>query len=134
MELNFFYAKHKHKMWKMRLKAFLLGLEDFDENKITSSDDCDLGKWINEYAKEAYKDFPEMEELIQIHDKIHEIVKEIPTLKKKNKLQEANQKYELLKKESDRLLQKLGKIEQREKQLLNLDKENQLNPQYGSSI
>ncbi|MCF8334957.1 MAG: CZB domain-containing protein [Bacteroidales bacterium] len=116
MELNFFYAKHKHRMWKMKLKAFLLGLDELDENKIVSSDSCILGQWINNYGWEAYKEYPEMKKFVDLHEKIHQIVRDIPGLKKKNKLEEARNKFKELDKESDKLIELLDILQQKEKQ------------------
>ena len=114
MELNFFYAKHKHRMWRMKLKAFLLDLDDLSEKEITSSNDCILGKWINEYGWEAYKDHPEMKEFVDLHERIHDIVSEMPNLKKANKLKEAQKKYEQLERESDELINLLEKLQEKE--------------------
>ncbi|MFP4620474.1 MAG: CZB domain-containing protein [Bacteroidales bacterium] len=114
MELNFFYAKHKHRMWRMKLKAYLLDLDDLDEREIISSNDCILGKWLNEYGWEAYKDYPEMKEFVDLHEKIHEIVSEMPKLKKANKLKKADEKYRQLEQESDTLINLLEKIQEKE--------------------
>lgn len=114
MELNFFYAKHKHRMWKMKLKAYLLDLDDLDEKEIISSNDCILGQWINEYGWETYKEHPEMKEFVNLHEKIHDIVSEMPTLKKANKLQLAREKFEILEQESDKLIHLLEQIQEKE--------------------
>ena len=114
MELNFFYAKHKHKMWKMHLKAYLLDIDDIDEKRIVSSNDCELGKWINGFAINKYKDNPDLEQLIQIHNKIHVIVKDIPRLKKKGEIEKAQENYNNLEKESQRLIKILETFEVKE--------------------
>jgi len=124
MELNFFYAKHKHRMWRMKLKAFLLDLDDLREQEIISPNDCILGKWINEYGWDAYKDYPEMKEFVDLHNKVHEIVGEIPALKKANKKKEADEKYKQLEQESDKLINLLEKIQEKEE-----NKEQNLEPQ-----
>jgi len=114
MELNFFYAKHKHKMWKMHLKAYLLGLDDFDEKRIVSSKDCELGKWINAFAKNKYKGHPELSNLIRLHDNIHQIVIDIPDLKKQGKVDEAYKKLHLLENESAKFIAILEALEKEE--------------------
>ena len=124
MELNFFYAKHKHRMWRMKLKAFLLDLDDLREQEIISPNDCILGKWINEYGWDAYKDYPEMKKFVNLHNKVHEIVGEIPALKKANKMKEADKKYKQLEQESDKLINLLEKIQEKEE-----NKEQNLEPQ-----
>lgn len=129
MELNFFYAKHKHRMWRMKLKAFLLDLDDLDEKEIISSNDCILGKWINEYGWETYKDYPEMKEFVDLHERIHEIVKEMPDLKRANKLKEAQKKYEQLESESDKLIALLEKIQVKEDKEQEKEKEQELESQ-----
>ena len=54
MRLDFFYAKQKHRMWKIRVRAYLLDIDSFDKNKIKDHHSCDLGKWIDNYARENY--------------------------------------------------------------------------------
>ena len=117
MELNFFYAKHKHRMWKMKLKAFLLDLDELEESQITSSDNCILGQWINNYGWEAFKDYPEMEKFVNLHENIHQIVSTMPDLKRNNKHQEAWKKLQELEQESDKLIDLLDILRQKEEKV-----------------
>gem|GEM_PF-2051653 len=119
MELNFFYAKHKHRMWKMKLKAYLLGLDDLDENKIVSDQECELGQWINQVGWEAYKHHPEMQQLVDKHQLIHQVVEEIPKLKKTGDLQKATNQYNRLEEESDKLIGLIEAIEEKSKNINN---------------
>ena len=112
MGLNFFYAKHKHRMWKMHLKAFLLDLEDFEENRIVSSKDCRLGQWIQAVPADVAEEFNEWDRFLELHEKIHAIVKEIPDLKKKKKIDEAFQKIQELDENSNQLIGILDRFEE----------------------
>jgi len=98
----------------MKLIAFLLDLEDLTEQEVISPNSCILGKWINEYGWEAYKDYPEMQDLVDLHNKVHEIVSEILNLKKDKKLSEANKRYKELEKESDKLINLLKELKEKE--------------------
>jgi hypothetical protein len=105
----------------MKLKAFLLGLDDLREEEIISPNNCILGKWINEYGWEAYKGYPEMKEFVDLHNEVHNIVSEIPSLKKNNKLEKANERYRELEKESDKLINILERIQKKEEAKETLD-------------
>lgn len=113
MELNFFFAKQKHRMYKIHLKAFLIGLDQdlSDEIKDKDSTTCQLGQWIKQNANSKLSNFQEFKELAELHDKFHEKANTIITFKKEDQILEAKEEFKKLENISDTLLYLLTEIE-----------------------
>lgn len=115
MDLNFFYAKQKHRMWKIRMKAHCLGIEEMAVEQIASAHQCDLGKWIDSYAAEKYKDLSEMDELIMKHDNLHNLAKLIVEKKKAGDMEACQREFKTLEQHSTRIVELLDFIEVNQK-------------------
>ena len=111
MNLDFFLAKQKHIMWTIKLKAFLMDLQEFSVEQAVSHKSCDLGKWIYEYGYEAYKNYPEMVELELIHIDLHKSVKGIIEYKNSGKSHLAVEEFNKLQQISDKIVTLLNVLE-----------------------
>ena len=111
MELDFFIAKQKHNMWYLKLKAYLIELQEFSLEQATSYKACDLGKWLYSEGYERFKHFPEMIRLEKIHIELHNTIKEIIELKSNNNIEEAYKKLETLKIISIEIISLLDKLD-----------------------
>ncbi|MDO7743781.1 MAG: PAS domain-containing protein, partial [Pedobacter sp.] len=91
LTLDFRQAKSNHLLLKSRLHSFLYNISH-DGIQELSHHDCSLGKWIYNYAFQAYGHIPEMRDLEMIHADIHISTRKIETLHKQGKVQEAKLK------------------------------------------
>ena len=112
MILDFFGAKHKHLIWTIKLKAYLLDIQDIRIEEAISHKSCLLGQWIYEFGLEKYKEYPEMLELESVHKELHFNVQSIIELKSNGYLEEAVTNFDNLKKISDRIITLLDKLEE----------------------
>lgn len=113
MNLDFFMAIQKHHLWRIQLKAFLLGLQDLSANQAADHAGCQLGKWLYEYGLNAYPDIREVADLEEIHQQLHHSAQEIIAAKKSNDLPKAKELYGVLAKTSDELERLMNSIEEK---------------------
>ncbi|MEO6685205.1 MAG: CZB domain-containing protein, partial [Dyadobacter sp.] len=90
LELDFERAKAKHILFKTRLRSMLYGI-DTDETAVTSHKECEVERWIYEYALEKYGHIPEMQDLEKIHQKIHDCANELISLYKNGAVEKARE-------------------------------------------
>ncbi len=88
LELDFEQAKTRHLLFKTKLRSILYGAE-IDDQPVVSHLNCAVGKWINEHALKKYGHIPEMHQLELIHTNVHECAKELVSLYKDGKINEA---------------------------------------------
>ena len=117
MNIDFYLAKHKHLMWKIRLKAFLIGLKDMEEKQVVSHHDCDLGKWLDNFAMNEYKNIEELKKLEKLHIKMHNVVADIIRVKNENNMEEACKLYKMMKAYSDNIIALLDIVDNKLKQI-----------------
>jgi len=113
MNLDFFLIKQKHRMWCLKMKAYLLDIQEFDEERVISHSACDLGKWLSEVALPNYGNLPEIVELDTIHKIFHDTVKQIVMLKKQGFIHEAYIEFTNLKNTSESIIKWLDTIEEK---------------------
>lgn len=82
--VDFTNAKTKHLLWLTKLQAYLDGKDGLTEEQISSSHDCDLGKWLDTQGKMKYSTLSEMQELEKAHDEIHEVGEHIVKFNQEN--------------------------------------------------
>jgi methyl-accepting chemotaxis protein len=92
--LKFKTFKVKHRAWKTGLKDFLEGKDGLTEEQAISHKDCSLGKWMYAEGLQHYTTLPEMKRLETAHINLHEIVKNIVSLKKESKAADADIEYQ----------------------------------------
>ena len=100
-----------HLRWKGRLTRFLDGQEDLDPDKLASPDQCDLGKWLNSPGVRPFAKRPEYSSLIQLHNEMHALVKEVVVLHHSGKCTEALASVPLVGKLSNEVVAALSGLE-----------------------
>jgi len=96
MEINLFYAAHRHKMWLLYLKAYLLDIQEISEAFVNET--CYFEYWLNNYGLKAYSHLHELQEAEQAHNNFHNTVKNILRLKTENLINEAWEEIKILEK------------------------------------
>ncbi|HXY54135.1 MAG TPA: CZB domain-containing protein [Nitrospirota bacterium] len=109
--LTFKTFKVKHRAWTTRLKDFLEGKGGLTLEQAISHKDCSLGKWMYAEGLEHFSTIPEMKSLEKVHIHLHEIVKNIVSLKGEGKAAEANAEYLKIGPISDEIINLLTVIE-----------------------
>jgi len=103
--------KVKHRAWTTRLKDFLEGKGGLTEEQAISHKDCSLGKWMYAEGLRHYSTIPEMKTLEKVHINLHDIVKNIVSLKNEGKAAEADAEYLKIGPISDKIISLLTVIE-----------------------
>jgi len=123
MKINFFYAKQKHRMWKIRIRAFLMDIDDLENIEIKSHKSCELGIWIEKYAKKEFSGSSYLAGLVESHEGVHDAIKEVLVLRKKNQPKKAWEAFEKLEIASVEVINYLDKLKQ---SFNNTKEENQI--------
>jgi len=87
--LNFASVRSKHLAWKAMLRSFLDGKSTLTEAEAVSGHDCELGKWIDAHGIKDYGQLPEMQKLVKVHARLHDVIKDVVRLKHAGKHDEA---------------------------------------------
>jgi methyl-accepting chemotaxis protein len=111
MTIDFSQARFKHINWKFRIRNFLDGKETLTEAQAVSHKDCDLGKWYYTVGKAKYGHLEAMQKFEIEHEELHQLVKEIRLLRIANNLVEAENKFIILTKTSDTIVDLLTRAE-----------------------
>ncbi|MDR2536456.1 MAG: methyl-accepting chemotaxis protein [Treponema sp.] len=99
----------KHLNWLVRVRGLLDGTLkslDIDSNHHT----CDLGKWIDGQKGKPYASLPAFEDLDSVHEKLHNLVKDIVSQYHKLPPEELEEKYALLLNVSKQVIEALIKL------------------------
>ncbi len=86
-------ARSAHLAWKGKIRGFLDGIVEMDINQAVSHHDCVLGKWLDSEGREKYQHFSGMADLDQVHETMHDTIREIISLKKEGNEEEAERRY-----------------------------------------
>ena len=103
--------KTAHLAWKGRLRAFLDGKATLTAKEASSHRDCVLGKW---YYSEGLKELGHLQEMKEVehpHERLHQTIHEIITLRSEGKFAEAERAYEKVEPLSQEVVLLLGSIE-----------------------
>ncbi len=113
--MDFSLARFNHQLWKMRLRSFLDGKDGVSEAELLSHTQCDLGKWLYDYALAKHADVAEMQQLEKVHAQLHSQVAQIVRFRNGGHLDQAKQEYAGLVPLSEEIVRLLGVIEERVK-------------------
>ena len=91
-----------HLHWKGKLKKYIDGKGDFDVAKI-SPEACRFGKWLYSDEIKQYASPSERQELVLLHESLHDIAKRVYDLKKLNQDTAARQELSKIDKYSMKL-------------------------------
>jgi len=75
MDLQAALIAHLH--WKSRLADFFYGLEDIKESDVSDHTNCEFGKWFYARGKNELADWPEKDDLEQLHQEVHQYIREL---------------------------------------------------------
>jgi chemotaxis protein histidine kinase CheA len=110
--LDFALARSRHLHWKTRLKEFLDGKGALTIQEASSHKDCALGRWLYSSAWEKLGNDPEIQELEKLHQRFHEAVREVITLKASGDQTHTMQELMRVELLSDQVVSSLTEIEQ----------------------
>ena len=110
MQTNFFYTRHKIRMFLIQIKAYMLDIINFDEKRFMSVKNSDLGRWMQKQIIDKVNDDDVIDELMFNLENMHVYAKYIILNKSKN-YTEAKKYYELLKEKARLIYKLLDKIE-----------------------
>ena len=116
ISLIFTKARNAHQAWKGKIRGFLSGAIEMDENQAVSHHDCVLGQWLDAEGREQYRHLEEMQELDLVHERMHGVIREILQIKHAGQHQEAEALAEQIAPLSDRVISLLDEIERRASQ------------------
>jgi hypothetical protein len=111
MELNFFIAKHRHNIYRIVLQAVLLDLDDTSEEKLISKNHCEFCRWVNKYLMSDYKNIPDVEHLLEVHENVHSRAQALIEFKSKEQFEKAKAEFEKIEKLTKTLFSLLDRIE-----------------------
>ncbi len=109
--LDFSAAKSAHLAWKARLRDFLDGEKSLTRNEAVSHHDCVLGKWYYGEGLSRYGDIPGMRQVEAPHAEMHQLIKQIISLKEAGRHQEAEAQYEKIAPLSQAIIGHLNHVE-----------------------
>ncbi|MGA3327299.1 MAG: chemotaxis protein CheW [Terriglobia bacterium] len=110
--LDFASARSKHQLWKSKLRDFLDGKGTLTAAQAASYKDCALGKWLYSSGLEEFGDIAEMQQLEKLHQRFHEVVREVITLKASGDSARCEQELARVESQSDQIISLLTVIEQ----------------------
>ncbi len=111
--LDFSAAKSAHLAWKARLRDFLDGKQSLSHAEAVSHHDCVLGKWYYGEGLERYGEIPEMQAIEAPHSEMHEMIRQIVSLKEAGKRTEAERLYERIAPLSQNIIGLLNQVQER---------------------
>lgn len=107
MKPDFFYAKHLHKLKAIKLKAYIIELQNKTEE--FELNNCFFQQWLNQFV-EGEK-LAGLKDIIVLNKKYHTRIKDIIELKEQGKYQKALNEYKNVEKISKEMLSLLNLIE-----------------------
>ncbi len=110
IQLDFEQARARHLLFKSKLRLILYGVE-IDETPVSSHYECAVGKWIYGHALKDYGHLAEMHELERVHADIHTAARDLISLYKGGKVEEARKGLGSMEKIADKLVTLLSVVE-----------------------
>lgn len=88
-----------------------MGIDNLDNVEIESHETCELGKWIEKHAKKELSGSAHLAGLVKSHEEVHDSVKKVMELKKKDQPTKAWKAFEKLETVSEEVFKYLDKLE-----------------------
>jgi methyl-accepting chemotaxis protein len=110
--IDFEVAKSAHLAWRARLRGFLDGRESLSRQEVVSHQDCVLGNWYYGSGISKYGHIPGMREMEGPHTELHNIIREIVTLKEKGQDAEAEEQFTRIEPLSKQIVGLLNQVEE----------------------
>ena len=101
-----------HLQWKSKLSDFFYGVEDLTLADVPDHTQCDFGKLFYSTVKQEFHDFNEINELERLHKQVHDDIKRLIQMPPEvRKSAEGRQALDVFKKECDRLIGMMERLE-----------------------
>ena len=104
-------AKTAHLSWKNRLRSYLDGQGTLTREQAVSHRDCAFGKWYYGEGLQNYGNLPEMKEIEQPHEELHQLIRRIVDAREAGKTDEAEELYRQVGPLSQRIVALIETIE-----------------------
>jgi len=111
--LDFSMARMKHLTWKVRLREFMDGKKVLNDAELVSHKDCELGKWLYSDGLTRYGSVPGMKQLETAHANMHMQVKRIVHLMRSGDKAHAQEEFDKIGPQSERIVQLLTQVEKK---------------------
>jgi len=113
MDINFFYARHRHRLIRLYLKAFLLDLGEFQYRMLSVPDFCELGTWFRESAMIDTKDTTVMKRFSELHKSLNEQIYAVIALKNEGKIDESFNQFKSVDKMTEEIINIINTVEKK---------------------
>jgi len=110
--IDFEVAKSAHLAWRARLRGFLDGRESLSRQEVVSHRDCVLGSWYYGNGISNYGHIHGMREMEGPHTELHNIIREIVTLKEGGQDAEAEEYFTKIEPLSKQIVGLLDQVEE----------------------
>ena len=106
-------ARSAHLSWKVRLRSYLDGKASLSLQEAVSHRDCAFGKWYYDEGRTRYASIPEMAEIEQPHQELHELVRQAVEYREAGDYAAAERLYDRVSILSASIVDRLNTIEDR---------------------
>jgi len=110
--IDFEVAKSAHLAWRARLRGFLDGRESLSRQEVVSHRDCVLGSWYYGNGISKYGHIHGMRKMEGPHTELHNIIREIITLKENGQDAEAEEYFTKIEPLSKQIVGLLDQVEE----------------------
>jgi HD-GYP domain-containing protein (c-di-GMP phosphodiesterase class II) len=104
-------ARAAHAAWKRRLRNYLDGNATLSREQMVNHRECDLGRWYHGEGLRHYGDIPEMQELVEPHRALHDLIRVLVEHKENGRFDAAELCYQQIEPISNRIITLLHAIE-----------------------
>lgn len=105
-------AKTDHLLWRWRVYNMLIGIEKIAPEEVVSHENCRFGKWYYGNVPETIKQSAAFKQLEAPHKAVHSLAKDAVLFYEKGDKDRAEQAFEQLKIESEKVLELLCRLEE----------------------
>jgi methyl-accepting chemotaxis protein len=105
-------AKTAHLAWKARLRDFLDGKSHLKQEQAISHHQCDLGKWYDGEGRARFGHLSEFQAIAQPHEQIHNLIKQVISLKGKGDQRGAEATFNDVTRLSEQIIKRIDELAQ----------------------
>jgi len=111
LSLDFETAIKAHRAWKSKLRDFLGGKGDFDEEEVGRNDKCVLGQWLYSPGMKKYRYLRELKRLESTHTEFHHQAKQVIVAKRFREAEQAEHELSKLEAMSDEVVSLINSLQ-----------------------
>ncbi|ABK42721.1 methyl-accepting chemotaxis sensory transducer [Magnetococcus marinus MC-1] len=86
-------VKKAHLNWLTRLSHVIMRRTAMRAEEVTDAHHCELGKWMDREGQEQFGQTPVWQEAVKVHERIHELAKEVVKASNAGNLEQANKLF-----------------------------------------